>query len=556
MRMTVLHTRYPWRRFLPAGVSPDFVPPETTMPALFAQTVRAHGALPMLDYYGEVITYADMARKVTAIAAALAARGIGRGDVVALYLPNCPWHPAWLFGAWAAGAAVTHLSPLDPPPTLEHKLADSGARLLVTLSAEPFCTNATGLVGNRPDLGLVMCNDAVALAGTPHAVPATAQDHDAFIAARTPREPSAPVTPDNVALLQYTGGTTGKPRAACLTHRNLSAATLIYCEWFRAEPHAGPGQSVLVYSPLFHILGLTTNLLRRVAEGGTVYLRQRFDAAEAVELIERHRIAAFGGVPTTWIALTQLPGIDRRDLSSLSYAGSGGAPLPVEVERRVRQLTGLDLRGGWGMTETAPAGTNIPLHMPAGKEGTIGIPLPGIEMQIVAADDPQRVLPPGQTGELRIRGPNVTTGYHNCPEETRMAFADGWLLTGDLGHMDADGFFFLTDRKKDLIVSSGFNVYPLTIENAIHEHPDVAEAAVIGIAHPYRGEVAKAFVILRAGAPDLSLAQLNAFLAGRLGRHEMPSELELRATLPTTAVGKTSRRALRDAELARRAGRA
>ncbi|MCW1934872.1 AMP-binding protein, partial [Pararhodobacter zhoushanensis] len=349
------------------------------------------------------------------------------------------------------------------------------------------------------------------------------------------------------------GGTTGKARAAILTHRNLSAATLIYSEWFRSEAHAGPGQSVLTYSPLFHILGLTTNLLRRVAEGGLVYLRQRFDAAEAVDLIERHRIGAFGGVPTTWIAVTQLPDIDRRDLTSLSYAGSGGAPLPVEVERRVRQLTGLALRGGWGMTETAPSGTNIPVQMPEGKAGTIGIPLPGVEVQIVALDDPRRVLGAGETGELRVRGPNVTAGYHNCPDETREAFVDGWLLTGDVGHRDADGFFFLTDRKKELIVSSGFNIYPLTLENAIHEHPDVADVAVIGIPHPYRGEAAKAFVVLRPGAQPLSLPVLLAFLNGRLGRHEMPAELELRAALPRTAVGKTSRRDLRDEEIARRA---
>ena len=227
--------------------------------------------------------------------------------------------------------------------------------------------------------------------------------------------------------------------------------------------------------------------------------------------------------------------------------------MPVEVERRVRQLTGLDLRGGWGMTETVPAGTNIPLHMPEGKEGTIGIPLPGVALQVVALDDPRCILSPGETGELRVRGPNVTIGYHNCPEETREALVDGWLLTGDVGRRDVDGFFFLTDRKKELIVSSGFNIYPLTLENAIHEHPDVAKAAVIGIPHPYRGEAAKAFVVLLPGAAALTLPDLLAFLDGRLGRLELPAELELRDTLPRTAVGKTSRKELRDAERARRA---
>jgi long-chain acyl-CoA synthetase len=255
------------------------------------------------------------------------------------------------------------------------------------------------------------------------------------------------------------------------------------------------------------------------------------------------------GVPTMWIALANHPEIERRDLSSLTAVSSGGAALPAEVAARFERLTGMRLRGGWGMTETAPGGTVLPPEPE--RPGSIGIPLPGIEMRVVDMAEPRRVLPPGETGEIAIRGPNVMRGYWNRPEETRAAFAEGFFLTGDIGRMAPDGFFTLTDRKKDMILSGGFNVYPRVIEEAIYEHPDVAECAVIGIADEYRGQSAKAFVTLRPGAPGLTLEALREFLAERLGRHEMPVALELRDALPKTPVGKLAKLELIEEERAR-----
>jgi len=260
-------------------------------------------------------------------------------------------------------------------------------------------------------------------------------------------------------------------------------------------------------------------------------------------------------VPTTWIAILALPDIDKRNLSSLEYVGSGGAPLPVEVYNRVKQLTGLKIRGGWGMTETSPAGTTVPKGMPDEKLGTIGVPVPGVDMKIVDVDDCEKVLPPGQSGEMVIKGPNVTAGYWGrTAEENAACFtSDGYFLTGDIGYMDEDGWFYIVDRKKDLILSGGFNVYPLTIENAIHQHPDVLEAMVIGVPDAYRGESAKAFVVLNPGAAEFTLSALQEFLADKLGRHEIPRHLEFRADLPRTAVGKASRKMLKEQELARAA---
>jgi long-chain acyl-CoA synthetase len=272
-------------------------------------------------------------------------------------------------------------------------------------------------------------------------------------------------------------------------------------------------------------------------------LRLRFDLEGTLRDIEQKKATVFAGVPTMWIALANAPGVEKRDFSSLRHAASGGAPLPVDIERRILELTGQRLGGGWGMTETSPAGTAVP-RAATHKPGSIGVPLPGVDMEIVALDDPHRVLPAGERGEIRVKGPNVTRGYWNAPQETAAAFADGYLLTGDVGYMDEDGFFYLVDRKKDMIICGGFNVYPRALEEAIYEHPAVAEVAVIGVPDAYRGETPKAFVELKPGAAPFTLDELRAFLADKLGRHELPTQLAFRASLPKTAVGKLAKKEL------------
>ncbi len=350
-----------------------------------------------------------------------------------------------------------------------------------------------------------------------------------------------------MALVQYTGGTTGTPKGALLTHGNLTAAVSIYDVWASAQGLSRPGEErVICVLPLFHIYALTTVLLRHVKDGDRILLRERFTVDGVLRDIEEKRATVFNGVPTMWIALAASPGLERRDFSSLHAVSSGAAPLPVEVAERFERLTGQRLGGGWGMTETSPAGTNLPRD--GGKPGSIGLPLPGITIEIVALDDPHRVLPPGEPGELRIKGPNVTQGYWNRPDETKAAFVDGFLLTGDVGKMDEDGYFFLLDRKKDMIISGGFNVYPSMVEDALYEHPSVEEAVVVAMPDPYRGEAAKAFIKLKPGAAPFTLEALRVFLADKLGRHALPAALEFRASLPRTPVGKLSRKELAEEE--------
>jgi long-chain acyl-CoA synthetase len=317
------------------------------------------------------------------------------------------------------------------------------------------------------------------------------------------------------------------------------------------RPADAPPDRVLAVLPLFHIYGLVSVMLRHLASGNELLLRSRFDIEAVLRDIEVNRVTSFPGVPTMWAALVNHPGIERRDLSALRSCNSGGAPLPVELAERFGRISGLALPSGWGMTETSPAGTSSPLRGPA-KPGTIGLPLPGITVEVVALDDPRRVLGPGEVGELRIKGKNVMQRYWNRPDETAAAFVDGGFLSGDIGTMDEDGYFFILDRKKDMIISGGFNVYPQVIEQAIYEHPDVEEALVIGIPDPYRGEAAKAFIKLKSGASPLTLDALKDFLADKIGRHEMPAALEIRAALPRTGVGKLSKKELIEEERARR----
>jgi long-chain acyl-CoA synthetase len=544
---------FAWERSYPAGVRWDAPLETTTLPALLDDAVTAYGARTAIEFRDRPISFADLGREVDRAAAAFLRAGIAPGSSLALYLPNTPWHPVAFFGGAKAGVRLVHLSPLDAERELAHKLEDSGARTLVTTNIGGMAAMGLKLLDagllDRVIVGADEAWGAAAVPVVPLPVRPDVVTFADFVAGAQPPARWPEIATDDVALLQYTGGTTGLPKGAMLTHGNLTAAVSIYDVWAQAQGLLNPGtETVICVLPLFHIYALTTVLLRQIKHGNLILLRQRFDVETMLRDIEVKRATAFPGVPTMWIALVNHPGIETRDLSSLVHCTSGGAPLPVEVGQRFQRLTGLRLYGGWGMTETSPAGTNLPRDVPP-KPGSIGVPLPGIEMGVVALDDPRRVLPPGETGEIRIKGPNVTKGYWNRPEEMAAAFVDGYFLTGDIGHMDEDGYFFLVDRKKDMIISGGFNVYPQMIEQAIFEHPQVEEAIVVGVPDAYRGEAAKAFVKLRAGASGFTLEALRAFLADKLGRHEMPAALEFRASLPRTTVGKLSRRELRDEEL-------
>ncbi|MDF1855620.1 AMP-binding protein [Pseudooceanicola sp.] len=542
-----------WAQQFRPAVDPFFQPEKICLNGMLKRAFDQWADMCQFEYYGQTYTYAEMRQLAAQVASALKAAGIKRGDRVALHLPNTPWHPIFFFGVMAAGGVVTHLSPLDAEAEIAHKVHDVGAKMVISLSTPEFAERFTKLVQDPDFPPIYLCDDPISAMGRPCPVPESMQSASALLAGHEGAVYDPPMMRlDELALLQFTGGTTGVPKAAMLTHGNLSAAEQTYNHLSAADPGAEPGKPGMLYAPLFHIMGLTSAMLKRTMEGGRMHLRLRFDAASVIDDVEKHRIASLSGVPTTWIAIMQLPDIDKRDLSSVENVSSGGAPLPREVFNRIRDLTGLKIGGGWGMTETASNGTSVPRDFPDEKLGTIGIPLPGMDMAIVDLEDPTKRLATGEPGEIIIKGPAVTIGYWQNEEETRNAFVDGYLLTGDIGYMDEDGYFYIVDRKKDLILSGGFNVYPLSIENAIHMHPDVAEALVIGVPDVYRGESAKAFVCLNNGAHPFTLEELQGFLADKLGRHEMPRFLEFRDELPRTSVGKASRKMLKDEERAKK----
>jgi long-chain acyl-CoA synthetase len=543
---------FAWEKSYPAQVSWDAPIHTGLVTDLLDRAVDRFSGKPAITFMGRTISYLDLGRHVSRTAAALEALGIGPGDAVALFFPNTPWHPVFFFALLKRGARVVHISPLDAEREIAHKLKDSGARMLVTTDLGPLAEGAgriksAGLVSQL----LIAENRMWTNQGAPITEGPGIVSVMALLDAAPPSpKHNPPLSATDVALLQYTGGTTGLAKAAMLRHSNLTAAVSIYLNW--AEPQglvSYATEKIICVLPLFHIFALTGVLLLGLQSGSEILMHPRFDAAAVIDDIERRKATRFSGVPTMWIAIANFPGIEHRDLSSLKSIASGGAACPVEIENRISSLTGQRLGGGWGMTETSPAGTNIPSWCK--KSGTIGLPLPGIEMDIVAIDEPRRHLGSGEIGEIRIKGPNVIKGYWNKPDENEKAFVDGYLLTGDIGYMDADGYFFIVDRKKDMIISGGFNVYPRTIEEAIYEHPAVAEVSVIGIPDQYRGEAAKAFVALKPGQLQFTLDELRAFLTDKIGKHEQPAALEFMASLPKTPVGKLSKKELVAAERAK-----
>ena len=540
----------PGEQYYPEGVRWDSPIPRGTLPDLLSKAAADFGSRPAIEYRDRPISFVKLNEMVDVAASAFLRAGYTTGSSVALFLGNSPDHPVNFFGALRAGARVVHLSPLDGEIALTHKLKDSGARVLVTSNLATLLPTALKFFEKGLLDRLIVCEDQTwGEVGNPMAAippnPAIVTFKD-FVKDAQPPAKWPEVSADDIALLQYTGGTTGLPKGAILTHSNLTSAVSIYDVWgAKQKAERNTIERVILVLPLFHIYALTVVLLRSLKNGELISLHQRFDLEAVMRDIEVKRATAFPGVPTMWIAIASLPDLDKRDLSSLVAAGSGGAPLPVEVAKIFQSKTGLTLKSGWGMTETCSPGTGHPPEGPE-KPGSIGLMLPGIEMDVVSLDDPKKVMPVGETGEIRVRGPNVTKGYWNREAETAEAFVGDRFLTGDIGYMDSDGYFYLVDRKKDMIISGGFNVYPQMIEQAIYTHPAVQEVIVIGVPDDYRGEAAKAFVTLRANATPFTIDDLRTFLAGKIGKHEMPVAVEFLKELPRTSVGKLSRHELRN----------
>ena len=533
--------------------------PPLSVPQLLADQAASRPDASMVDFLGRTYSYREIEAAAQRFAAGLQAHGVGKGDRVGLFLPNVPVYAMAYYGAMMAGATLVNFSPLYSVEELEAQVEDSGTRILITLDVAALLPTALKVLDNSSLATLVVArlSDqlpfwkglALRLLGQKQLAPvprrADCLTWDNCQGTGVPRP--VPIDPiADLALLQYTGGTTGTPKGAMLSHQNLT----VNARQVRAvDPDRDNRDVVLGVLPLFHVFANTCVLNRTVANGGCVVMLPRFEAGQTLATIERTRPTSLFAVPTMYQALLDHPRVMRTDFSSLRQSISGGAPLPLPLKKRFEDATGVRVIEGYGLTETSGVVSTNPL-IGENRAGTIGQPIPGTQVRLFDKEDPTRDPDPGEPGELVVRGPQVMTGYWNRPDAAQSAFAerDGqlWLRTGDIALFDADGFIRIVDRSKDMIAVGGFKVFPSYVEKVVVEHPAVKEALVIGVPDEYRGEKPRAYVTLEADAAAVTGEELRDWINPHLGKHERVDEVVIREALPKTMIGKLDRKALRD----------
>jgi dicarboxylate--CoA ligase PimA len=547
-------SKYPWRSAYPAEIEWEQELPVTSLPVLFEETQARFATRPCVDFLGKRFTYLEIATLVDRAAKGLQGLGVGKGTKVGLCLPNTPYFIVCYYAILKIGATVVNYNPLYVEQELEHQVEDSQTDIMVTLDLGQIYPKVAALLSRTRLQRVIVCRISDVLPAVKGALFSVLRRSElATIPTDSQHVPFAALVDNDgvvklseidaerdLAVLQYTGGTTGLPKAAMLTHANLAANLSQIRAWF---PGLEEGRErMLGVLPLFHAFAMTVAMNFGLASGAEIILHPRFELKRVLKTIQNKRATLFPGVPTIYSAITNSQDLSKYDLSSLKFCLSGGAGLPLETKRRFEELTGCVLVEGYGLSEASPVATCNPIGG-GNKAGSIGVPLPNTVVEVHSLDEPNKVLPPGSRGEICIRGPQVMRGYWQRLEETTKTLVDGCLRTGDVGYMDEEGYIFLIDRLKELIICNGYNVYPRVIEEAIYRHPAVAEVTVIGVSDPRRGECPKAFVKLREGH-SLTEAELKEFLQDKLSRIERPRFIEFRDELPKTLIGKLSKKEL------------
>ncbi|HEY2297955.1 MAG TPA: AMP-binding protein [Jatrophihabitans sp.] len=551
----------PWLRWYARGVPERVLVPEDPLTELLYDAARDFPRRKAISFLGRTMTYRALAGAVDRFAASLHALGVRKGDRVALILPNCPQNVIAFFAVLRLGGVVVQHNPLYTPSELHHQLADSGATVAIVYDGaysrlskaradtgveRVIVTSLADYLPSGKRLALLLPFGAVRdkreQLVTPLPRDAEVINFSELLAARHEPVERVMIGPEDLALLQYTGGTTGQPKGAMLTHRNLVANAHQAAAW---DPDMQRGhETVLAALPMFHVYGLTMCLTLNMLIAGTLVLLPTFDLGMLFKTIDKARPTVFPGVPPMYDQIVRSRRTGRHDLSSIRACVSGAMRLPPQTIDRFDQITGGHLVEGYGLTESSPVALANPLDENA-RPGTIGIPVPSTDVRILDLDDPSQMAPVGVAGELCIRGPQVFAGYWNQPEESVAMLYDGWLHTGDIAVMDEDGFVSIVDRRRDVINASGFSVFPTEIEDVLAEHPAVAECAVAGVSHFYRGETVKAFVVVRPGH-RVSEDELRGYCSARLVAYKVPALYEFRDDLPRNMIGKVLRRVLRD----------
>jgi long-chain acyl-CoA synthetase len=526
------------------------------IPTLLDTAVAAFADRPALSFQGRRWTYGQLAVLVDRAAAGLQQLELRPGDKVGLCLPNTPYFVIFYYAALKAGLVVVNYNPLYVSRELRHQIEDSGTSTMVVPDLATIYDKVVEIETLQrvivcPFTGVLPTLKGIAFSLLRRSMLASPAYGDRIIpysrfnvGGATP----APVLidPSDLAVLQYTGGTTGRPKGAMLTHANLSINAQ---QTTHHMPSMRPGEEKMVgVLPFFHVFAMTSIMNGGLSMGAEIILHPRFEIDAIMASLTRDMPTMLHAVPTIYAAIATAAEKHRADISSLRVCVSGGAPLPAEIRERFQTLTGCRIIEGYGLTEAAPAVTSNP---PDGevRADSVGIAVQGTTVEIRSLEDITRILPPGERGEICVRGPQVMKGYLNREQETRDAFIDGALRTGDVGCLDADGYLFITDRIKDLIICSGYNVYPRVVEDALYEHPAVAEAIVLGMPDSYRGQAPLAFVTLRSGEARTG-EELREFLRDKLSPVELPVRVEIRTSLPKTAIGKLSRKELTEEAIA------
>ncbi|MFQ6018719.1 MAG: long-chain fatty acid--CoA ligase [Kiloniellaceae bacterium] len=550
---------HPWEASYPDGLDWHLEIARKPLCAVLDEAVTRWPDKPCLAFLGKRYSYAEVGELVARAAKGLQEIGVEKGVRVGLFLPNSPYYVICYHAVLKAGGTVVNYNPLYAEREIARQIRDSGTRIMVTLNLNTLYPKIARRLADTCLEKVVVCAMSGALKFPKKTLfllfkrKEVAQIPDDKAHVRFEKLISndglprlVEIEPDrDIAVLQYTGGTTGLPKGAMLSHGALYANTLQTRLW--ATDLSAGAERVLAVLPLFHVFGMTAVMNVGLSAGAEILLLPRFKVAEVLSVIDKEKPTVFMAVPTIYSAINEHKERDRYDLSSLRFCISGGAPLALAIKTKFESLTGCSLVEGYGLTEAGPVCTINPIGG-LNKPNSAGLPLPGTMIEVVALDDPERVLPPGAQGEICVKGPQVMAGYWNREAETRDVLKEGRLRTGDIGYMDEDGYVYLIDRIKDLVISGGFNVYPRMVEEAIYLHPAVAEVAVCGVPDPHRGEVVKAFVKLRGRDVRLTGAELRAFLKDKLAPFEIPRKVEFRDEIPKTLVGKPLRRVLIDEE--------
>lgn len=555
-------TEKPWLAHYPPEVPHTLTYPNMPVQDYLTKAYRKFPKKIAIHFMGRELSYEELYQSSMKFANYLQKLGIQKGDRVSIMLPNCPQAVISFYGILYAGGVVVMTNPLYTEREIAYQMKDSGARAIIGLDIlfpriskvlketdlenvivtgiKDYLTFPKNLVYPFIQKKQYGMNVKVEHRGINHL----------FTEIMKTAQPTVTETPfdfdEDLALLQYTGGTTGSPKGVMLTHKNLiSNATM--CDSWLYKTTDGE-ETIIGIIPLFHVYGLTTVLILSVMQGNKMVLLPKFDPETALKTINKQKPTLFPGAPTLYIGLMNHPDIAKYDLSSIEACLSGSAPLPAEVQEKFEALTGGKLVEGYGLTETSPV-THSNLVWGERTKGSIGLPYPDTDCKIFQTGTTNPV-PNGEIGEIAIKGPQVMKGYWNRPEETAATIVDGWLLTGDLGYMDDEGHFFIVDRKKDMIIAGGFNIYPREIEEVLYEHEAVQECVVAGIPDPYRGETVKAYIVLKEGY-TVTEEEFNVYCREHLASFKVPRIYEFRKELPKTAVGKILRRSLVDEEIAK-----